>query len=228
MRRGAKPPYRHSSACRRRLDKAIQKDVRARWERYEIRRPAGDPARSSPVESSDKEGEAEEHTAPPDDYGFPMISPLVERLLKIDVTEMFSPPRVTTQAKRFGLKTGEACDLSTGWDFRLQSHRDAAIKHVRDEKPLVVIGSPPCTPFSQLQTLNPDTAEKRARLKEGEEHMRLMVEIYRMHIEEGCIFLHEHPAHARSWHMNEVSKLMKEQGITLVEADQCMFGLKTW
>ena len=28
--------------------------------------------------------------------------------------------------------------------------------------------------------------------------------------------------------MKEVKNLMKEQGVTPVESDQCMFGLKTW
>ena len=37
-----------------------------------------------------------------------------------------------------------------------------------------------------------------------------------------------HPSHAKPWHMKEVQQLMKEQGVSIVEADQCMFGLKTW
>ena len=110
----------------------------------------------------------------------------------------------------------------------MSAHREAAYQHVRDEKPLVVIGSPPCTPFSQLQTLNPDTPQKRKNLKEGEDHMRCMISIYKMQVEEGRIFLHEHPSHAKSWHMKEVRSLMATQGVALVEADQCMYGLKTW
>ena len=31
------------------------------------------------------------------------------------------------------------------------------------EKPLVLIGSPPCTPFSQLQTLNPTAPKSKAK-----------------------------------------------------------------
>ena len=88
-------------------------------------------------------------------------------------------------------------------------------QQVKEEKPLVVIGSPPCTPFSQLQTLNPDTYEKRKRLQEGEEHIKFMISIYKLQVEAGRLFLHEHPAHARSWHMKEVRNLMKEQGVTI-------------
>ena len=49
-----------------------------------------------------------------------------------------------------------------------------------------------------------------------------------MQVEEGRPFLHEYPSQAKSWHMKEVQQLMRQQGVTLVEADQCMFGLKTW
>ena len=38
-------------------------------------------------------------------------------------------PRVTEEAKKFGLKAGEAWDLTEGWDFRLKSHREAALKY---------------------------------------------------------------------------------------------------
>ena len=58
--------------------------------------------------------------------------------------------------------------------------------------------------------------------------MRLMISIYKLQVEGGRLFLHEHPSHARSWHMKEVRNLMKEQDVTLVESDKCMLGLKTW
>ena len=167
MRRGAKPPYRHNGECRRRLEKAIRRDDRPRWERYEIRRPVGDPACSSPAESSDEETKPEIAAAPSDDHGFPMVSPLVERLMQVDVAEMYSPPRVTTQATKFGLKSGEAFDLTTGWDFSQARQRDEARHYVEKQKPLVVIGSPPCTPFSQLQSLNPDTPQSREKWTRG-------------------------------------------------------------
>ena len=44
-------------------------------------------------------------------------SSLVERLCRIDMCEVFSPPRVGLEAAKFGLKVGDAMDLTTGWDF---------------------------------------------------------------------------------------------------------------
>ena len=37
--------------------------------------------------------------------------------LDVDVAEICSPPRVTEEAKKRGLRAGEAMDLITCWDF---------------------------------------------------------------------------------------------------------------
>ena len=74
-----------------------------------------------------------------------MVTELVEKLLSADVIEVFSHPRVTVQATKCGLKAGEAYDLTTGRDFRLKSHRETVYQQVKEEKPFMVIGSPPCT-----------------------------------------------------------------------------------
>ena len=44
-------------------------------------------------------------------------SSLAERLCRVDMCEVFSPPRVGLEAAKFGLKVGDAMDLTTGWDF---------------------------------------------------------------------------------------------------------------
>ena len=51
---------------------------------------------------------------------------LIQRLCSVDVTEVFSPPRLNVEADKFCLKPCEAWDLTNGWDFRLKAHRDAA------------------------------------------------------------------------------------------------------
>ena len=45
---------------------------------------------------------------------------------EVHMAEIYSPPRVTTEGQKWGLSTGEAMDLTTGWDFRLKEHRDKA------------------------------------------------------------------------------------------------------
>ena len=51
---------------------------------------------------------------------------LISELLKVDLVEAYSPPRVTLESKKFGLKPGEAWDLTNGWDFTRKDHQDKA------------------------------------------------------------------------------------------------------
>ena len=67
------------------------------------------------------------------------------------MTEIFSPERVVAEAKRHGLSGGLSMDLRTGWDFRRREDRKKAKQYVREVQPLLLIGSPVCTPFSALQ-----------------------------------------------------------------------------
>ena len=83
------------------------------------------------------------------------------------MSEVFSPPRVGKEAVAFGLDVGDAIHLTTGWDFNKDEDRVKAEERVETQKPLVLIGSPPCVAFSQLQTLIPDSERKRRQLAEG-------------------------------------------------------------
>ena len=58
---------------------------------------------------------------------------LINELLKVDVVEAYSPPRVTLEAKKFGLKPGEAWDLTNGWDFNLKEHQEKAEEYLDRE-----------------------------------------------------------------------------------------------
>ena len=91
----------------------------------------------------------------------------------------------------------------------------------------MLIGSPPCVAFSQLQTMIPDRDRKACQLKECMQHMGFIVRLYKKHLEGGRIFLHENPAHAKSWALPCIRRMMREVGVDVVEADQCMYGLKT-
>ncbi len=59
------------------------------------------------------------------------------------------------------------------------------------------------------------------------EHVNFVLKLYRRQVQEGRVFLHEHSAHAKSWMLKQVQKLAREEGVMIVEADQCMYGLKT-
>ncbi len=59
-----------------------------------------------------------------------------------------------------GLFPGVAMDLTTNdecgklWDFDDPKQRQKAREKLRDDKPLILIGSPMCTAFCRLQKIN--------------------------------------------------------------------------
>ena len=42
---------------------------------------------------------------------------LLTSLNIVDITEVFSPPRVVAQGEKLGLRAGSSMDLMTGWNF---------------------------------------------------------------------------------------------------------------
>ena len=87
----------------------------------------------------------------------------------VDVTEVFSPERVVRVCAKYNLTPGDSFDLRTGFDLSDKKvQKDVIHKMYGDGRcPGLVIGSPPCTHFSQLVSLNlhvqgPEWAEKHA------------------------------------------------------------------
>ena len=88
-----------------------------------------------------------------------------------DLSEVYSPPRVTKDGASLGLK----CAFAFGvivldkdgyvWDFSERSCRKRAWQRLRAECPYMLIGSPPCTAFSIIQSLNARTPEGKARVE---------------------------------------------------------------
>ena len=148
--------------------------------------------------------------------------------LSVDIAEMYSPPRVTREAAKFGMKVGEAMDLTTGWDFTKDEHKNMALKYIEDHTPKLIIGSPMCTIFSQLQRLSGWSEDKDRRWKEDRRHLQFIAQVYRIQIAQGRWFLHEHPSTASSWSLKEIQDLMDMDGVGVVQADQCMYSLRTW
>ena len=118
-------------------------------------------------------------------------------------------------------------DLTTWWDFSKSADRKRAKAYIEKHRPRLVLGSPCCTAFSQLQALNPDSPERQRKWREGCRHIQFMAEVYLRQIEEGRWFLHEHPAYATSWKLKSMLDLQKCPGVMTTIADQCMYGLLT-
>ena len=107
----------------------------------------------------------------------PMNTDVTHALLHVDVAEAYSPPRVTEHAKKYGLVAGEAMDLTTGWDFSKECNRQRAREYLETQKPRLLIGSPMCTMFSQLQKLTAWNEPKEASWGGGRETHRVRCEI---------------------------------------------------
>ena len=66
----------------------------------------------------------------------------------LDVAEAYSQPRLTKVA---GYKAGFAIDLRTGWDLSKPEVQRDALKLLEEQKPWLLMVSPPCKWFSTLQ-----------------------------------------------------------------------------
>ena len=149
---------------------------------------------------------------------------------KPKIMEVYSPPRVNQQAKKYGFQAAGSLDLTTGWDFTKASHRKKALALIRELCPVLVILSPPCTTFSQLRNLSnykrsPQQVE--AEEAEGLQHLEFAVQIARLQRRAGRGFLFEHPKSATSWHTPSLARLAALPDVFNVSVDLCRFGLKS-
>ena len=69
---------------------------------------------------------------------------LTAAIICVDITEVFSPERVAQVARKFGLSAGSSMGLTKGWDFNREGHKREAWNKVREEAPILLIGSPAC------------------------------------------------------------------------------------
>ncbi len=155
------------------------------------------------------------------------------------ISEVFSPPRVTRYLSRFPneqMVPGFALDLtctdpSDGkpWNFDLKEKRTRAMMLLRTQRPLFLIGSPPCTAWSTWQALNNEKHMRDPEVVRREQvramvHLRFVAQMYQEQVNHGRYFVHEHPANATSWPKSCIEAVMKLQGVERVNGDQCQYG----
>ena len=152
------------------------------------------------------------------------------------VVEVFSPPRLTAFGRNKGLIAGVALDLRTcdhegnPWSFTQASRREAAHLLVDELQPELLVGCPPCGPFSILQGLNQrfaDTWGNVQKLAEAKEHLAFCCELYRKQMSRKKYFLREHPFLATSWNEDPMHRLLEElDTVYKVRGDMCQFGMQ--
>ncbi len=104
------------------------------------------------------------------------------------ISEVYSPPRVVPYAERAGFAPGISMDLTTAdaegrpWDFSKAECRAAARKLVKEQRPLLLIGSPMCTAWRTWRALS---VVKRPRdvlvqeLEKARRHLKFAISLYR-------------------------------------------------
>ena len=155
------------------------------------------------------------------------------------VTELFSPPRVNARLQGGGsnrkVSPGTSVNLvvdetiGESWEFLRADHRRACWARLKEEDPWMVVGSPPCTAFSVLNTgfnkyrSAPEKSAKREL--EGKILPWFALDIYAWQVRRGRYFMHEHPGAASSWRLPEVRRVWSMDSVSSTVNDACMFGM---
>ena len=131
---------------------------------------------------------------------------------------------------------GMALDLTTTnskgepWDFNGPAKRDEADKYLHGQRPHLLIGSPMCTAFSNIQNLNKakrDPTIVAAEIERDRVHFKWCCHLYQRQIDRGAYFLHEHPRLVASWREPEIMNIIRQEGVDKVTGDQCQLGQQT-
>ena len=157
---------------------------------------------------------------------------------KNDVSEVYSPKRISKVAGEQGLREGWAVDLTEvdpddgmPWDFSVQEKRDKAKRKIDNDEPFMVILCPMCGPFSALQALfnypKLESEEVRRKLEAATEHIRFSLELCLEQYRKGRLFMFEHPADATSWQLKCIQEMMQLEGVFTTPFDFCMLDMRT-
>ena len=157
---------------------------------------------------------------------------------KHDISEVYSPPRITKMARKMGLRAGWALDLTQvdsedgqPWDFSVKAKRVKALHKLKQDEPMMLIVSPMCGPFSALQSLfnypKQEYEQVRGKLRDAMEHVKFCLELCLEQYVQGRLFLFEHPAGAASWAMQAMQQMRQLDGVSVTKFDFCMLGMKT-
>ena len=146
----------------------------------------------------------------------------------VDVTEIFSLPRVCKAAEACGLSCGGSYDILTGCDLLIREKREELRERLRVQKPKLLVVCPPCGPFCSLQAINKHRNMKRylKNLSDGKKLLRFSMDLIDDQIDRGGLFLFEQPLHAKSWEDQSVRNVEKREHVRKVAFDQCMYGLQ--
>ena len=160
-----------------------------------------------------------------------MLNMVVEQM---QVSEVYSPPRVVAMANKMGFRGGWGLDFTTQdedgrpWDFNGTTMRNRAIRKLIKDQPSVLIGSLMCIEYSAISRLNHcKMTEVEGRMVYARKHLEFCIKLYEIQLRNGRYFLHGHLAEAGSWEERMMKRLMNKDAVQRVVGDQCQYGLKS-
>ncbi|CAE7353637.1 unnamed protein product [Symbiodinium sp. CCMP2592] len=142
--------------------------------------------------------------------------------------EIFSPPRVALRLPA-GLTSAGSFDIITGSDLLTWQGQHTVLEALRTFRPRMLVSSPPCTMYSDLQRLwnfkKMKAKLRRARMKKANTLLDFGMTVCTVQGNAGRFWVHEHPNRASSWKRRTVRKLMRLKTTMAVTFDQCQVGL---
>ena len=140
-----------------------------------------------------------------------------------EVCEFYSMPRIAPRTLSKYVKKSASLDKhlkdkdGKKWDFTLAERRQKAREYVKKNKPLFIIGSPPCDQWSIMQNLNNkkrDPDEVKRKLVEARIHLDFCAELYQMQIEEGGDIIYMNIQHLH--HLGTKNALKRSSSIQII------------
>ena len=102
-------------------------------------------------------------------------------------------------ARTFGIRGGVSLDLTVPandgyiWDFSRKHCRDRALQIIDEQRPLFLMLSPECTPYSNIPNRNMRTTEGKAKVesarRRGDVHLGFCVALAHRQIDGGRYFV---------------------------------------
>ena len=104
-------------------------------------------------------------------------------------------------------------------------------QRIRDEEPVLLIGSPMCRAFCTLieltQASKPSDFELKSPVERCATHLKFCFRMYETQRNAGRLFLHEHQWDAWSRGLSFVNEMAEKDGVHKMKGDLCRFQLAT-
>ena len=130
-----------------------------------------------------------------------------------------------------GFERGLVVDCATGWSMSDEAQMEEVEQRIRDEEPVLLIGSPTCRAFSTLieltQAGKPSEFELKSLVERCVTHLKFCFRMYETQRNAGRLFLHEHLWDAWSRGLSFVSETAEKDGVHKTKGDSCRFQLAT-